>query len=196
MARFTENQLNTLKSEVSLVRLIESQGYKITKQGKDHVMNCPFHDDATPSLKISSSKNLFNCFGCHASGTVIDWVMKTQGVSFRHACEVLMNDAGMSLDANAAKKSTTPKLVSPLAAGTDNQTILNQVIDYYHEALKQNAEALGYLKKRGLDNAELIDTFKLGFANRTLGLRLPQKNRKEGKQIREQLQAVGILRSR
>jgi len=98
MARFTENQLNTLKSDISLVRLIQSQGYNIKSEGKDYVMNCPFHDDATPSLKISSTKNLFNCFGCGESGTVIDWVMKTQGVSFRHACEVLMNDAGMNLE--------------------------------------------------------------------------------------------------
>ncbi len=195
MARFTENQLNTLKSEVSLARLIQSQGYQIKPEGKDYVMNCPFHNDKTPSLKISSSKNLFNCFGCGQSGTVIDWVMKTQGLSFRHACEVLMNDAGMSLDANAVKKSTTPKLASPLTAGADNQTILNQVIDYYHQTLKQTPEALAYLKKRGFDNVELIDTFKLGFANRSLGLRLPLKNRKEGKQIREQLQAVGILRT-
>jgi len=151
MARFTENQLNTLKSEVSLVRLIENQGYKIHKEGKDHKMNCPFHDDATPSLKISNTKNLFNCFGCGVSGTVIDWVMKTQGLSFRHACEILMNDAGMSLDASSVKKNTTPKLASPLTANTDNQTILNQVIDYYHQELKQSPEALAYLKKRGLE---------------------------------------------
>ena len=111
MARFTENQLNTLKSDISLVRLIQSQGYNIKSEGKDYVMNCPFHDDATPSLKISSTKNLFNCFGCGESGTVIDWVMKTQGVSFRHACEVLMNDAGMNLEVMSTKKAPPQSLL-------------------------------------------------------------------------------------
>lgn len=195
MARFTDNQLNSLKSDISLFRLIQSQGYEIKPEGKDHIMCCPFHDDKTPSLKISTAKNLFNCFGCGASGTVIDWVMKTQGVSFRHACEVLMNDAGISLDAKVIGVNSKPKLANPLTAKTDNQTILNQSINYYHEMLKQTPEALEYLKSRGLDNAELIDTFKLGFANRTLGFRLPAKNRKEGKEIREQLQTIGILRS-
>ncbi|WP_368388907.1 CHC2 zinc finger domain-containing protein [Marinobacter sp. SS8-8] len=38
---------------------------------------------------------MFNCFGCGAAGTVIDWVMKTQGVSFRFACEILQKDAGL-----------------------------------------------------------------------------------------------------
>ena len=195
MARFTDSQLNSLKSDISLYRLIQSQGYDIKPEGKDHIMCCPFHDDKTPSLKISTAKNLFNCFGCGSSGTVIDWVMKTQGVSFRHACEVLMHDAGMSLDAKVTGVSTTPKLANPLTAKADNQTILNQSINYYHEMLKQSPEALEYLKSRGLDNPELIDTFKLGFANRTLGLRLPAKNRKDGKEIRSQLQAVGILRT-
>jgi len=78
MARFTDKQLKQLKQDISLYRLIQSQGYQIKPEGKDHIMNCPFHDDATPSLKISTDKNVFNCFGCGASGTVIDWVMKTK----------------------------------------------------------------------------------------------------------------------
>ena len=195
MARFTDNQLKQLKHDISLFRLIQSQGYDIKSEGKDYVMNCPFHDDKTPSLKISTVKNLFNCFGCDASGTVIDWVMKTQGVSFRHACEVLMNDAGMDLDNKTIKKSTVLKLDNPLSLGVDNDVVLNQVINYYHEMLKQSPDALAYLKSRGLDNAQLINTFTLGFANRTLGFRLPANNRKEGKQIRTQLQQIGILRT-
>ena len=50
------------------------------------------------------------------------------------------------------------------------------------------------MESRGLKNAELIDTFKLGFANRTLAYRLPQKNRQAGAEIRGKLQAIGILR--
>ena len=58
--------------------------------------------------------------------------------------------------------------------------VLGQVIDYYHATLKQSPEALAYLQKRGLHHPDVIDHFKLGFANRTLGLRLPDKNRKAG----------------
>ena len=97
MARFTDSQLNKLKTDISLVRLIQSQGYELKQQGKEYMMCCPFHDDKTPSLKVSVEKNVFNCFGCEASGTIIDWVMKTQNVSFRHACEILADDAGVNL---------------------------------------------------------------------------------------------------
>ncbi|ODS25037.1 hypothetical protein AB835_00595 [Candidatus Endobugula sertula] len=50
------------------------------------------------------------------------------------------------------------------------------------------------MAKRGLDDPELINHFKLGYANRTLGLHLPQKNRKAGKQLRELLKRIGLYR--
>ena len=61
-------------------------------------------------------------------------------------------------------------------------------------SLKRLAEALGYLAKRGLDSPEMIDRFRLGFANRTLGYHLPQKTRNIGSAIRGQLEAIGIYR--
>lgn len=195
MARIASEEIEKLKREVSLLRLVESQGYQPKKHGTkgDYVISCPFHDDKTPSMVISSKKNVFNCFGCGESGTVIDWVMKTQGLSFRHAVTVLQEDAGLVTEAKAVKRSTT-KTLPPLAAQADDQKLLQQVIDYYHQTLKQSPEALDYLASRGLKSSELIDTFKLGYANRTLAYRLPEKQYKAGKEIRTQLQTIGLLR--
>ncbi|VAX06239.1 DNA primase, phage associated [hydrothermal vent metagenome] len=78
MARIAEEEINRLKEAISLMRLVESQGYQPKKQGKDYVIRCPFHDDKTPSLVITPAKNLYHCFGCGAAGSVIDWIMKTQ----------------------------------------------------------------------------------------------------------------------
>jgi len=195
MARIPDDELARIKAEVSLLRLVEGQGYQPTKQGKDWAIACPFHEgDDTPSLIISPKSNLFHCFGCEAAGSVIDWVMKTQGLSFRHAVEVLREDAGLVAEVKAVKRSSTTKLDSPLSTEADRQTALKQVIDYYHQTLKQSPEALDYLESRGLKSAELIDTFKLGYANRTLGYRLPDKNRKAGAELRGKLQEIGILR--
>jgi len=195
MARIPDDELARIKVEVSLLRLVEGQGYKPTKQGKDWAIRCPFHEgDDTPSLIISPKSNLFHCFGCEAAGSVIDWVMKTQGLSFRHAVEVLREDAGLVAEVKTVKRGSTTKLDSPLSTDVDKQTALKQVIDYYHQTLKQSPEALDYLESRGLKSAELIDTFRLGYANRTLGYRLPDKNRKAGAELRGQLQEIGILR--
>jgi DNA primase len=185
MARLADEVVARIKAEVSLVRLIEGQGHVLRRHGKDYVLACPFHADATPSLVVSPATNLWHCLGCQAGGSVIDWVMKTQGVSFRFACELLQKDLGLVLEAGApVKHTTTKKLPSPLAAEADAQTALRQVIGYYHETLKQSPEALAYLDQRGLNNAELIERFQLGFANRTLGYRLPEKNRKAGAEAR------------
>ena len=194
MARLSDQLIDRIKSDVSLVWLVEAKGFTLKPHGKDYVMCCPFHEDDTASLVITPEKNLWHCMGAYQTGgSVIDWVMKTEGVSFRHAVELLQNDylplaAKSETDQpKVIKQNSTPKLAAPLAADADHQEALRQVIDYYHETLKQSPEALEYLESRGLKHAELIDTFKLGFANRTLAYRLPQKNRQVGVEIRGKL---------
>ena len=194
MARIAEQEIERLKQAVSLERLVESQGIKLKRTGKDLLGYCPFHDDKTPSLVISPHKNLWHCLGaCQTGGTVIDWVMKSQGVSFRHAVELLREDSSSLVAVQPVKRSTVAKLDNPLPLDVEGQALLNQVVDFYHEALKGDPEGLAYLEKRGI-SGEAIIHFKLGLANRTLGLRLPEKNRKVGNEIRSQLQKIGILR--
>jgi len=90
MARIPDHEIEWLKREVSLQRLVEASGIKLKKHGKDYLGLCPFHDDKGPSLVISPDKNLWHCLGaCDEGGDVVQWVMKCQGVSFRHAVELL-----------------------------------------------------------------------------------------------------------
>ncbi len=193
MARIPDDELEQLKAAVSLQRLVEAKGVTLTRHGADLHGRCPFHDDRTPSLVVSSAKNLWHCLGaCQTGGSVIDWVMRAEGVSFRHAVEVLRNDAPLS--GAVVKQSTVPKLAAPVSADADDAALLAQVIDYYHATLKQSPEALAYLEQRGIRSEEAIDRFRLGFANRTLGLRLPAMNRKAGAEVRTRLQRLGVLR--
>ena len=195
MARIPENEIERLKNEVSVERLIEAAGIELKKTGKDLTGKCPFHEDDTASLVVTPSKNLWHCFGCGAAGGPIDWVIKKTGVSFRHAVE-LLRDGVSSLAAGpgAVKRTTVRALGAPVAIDADDQALLNQVVDYYHDTLKTSPEALAYLKARGIASTEAAEHFKLGFADRTLGLRLPQKNRIKGAEIRTRLQKIGIYR--
>ncbi|MBV1777402.1 toprim domain-containing protein [Burkholderiaceae bacterium DAT-1] len=197
MARIPEADIERLKAEVSLLRLIEADGIELKKQGKDYACGCPFHDDSTPSLIVTPAKNLYHCFGCGAAGGPIDWLMQRHKLSFRAAIERLRSELGLVDTPPPAEPMTSGKIKAtplPLAADADQQTALRMVIDYYHATLKQSPEALAYLQQRGLNHPELIERFQLGFANRTLGYRLPKTQWKEGKQMRGQLQAIGILR--
>lgn len=193
MARIPEAEVERLKAEVSVQRLVEAKGVALVRHGADLHGRCPFHDDRTPSLVVSPAKNLWHCLGaCQIGGGPIDWVMKAEGVSFRHAVELLRNDAPLS--AGIVKQATVRKLAAPIALDADDAALLAQVIDYYHATLKQSPEALAYLDQRGIRSEEAIDRFKLGFANRTLGLRLPAMNRKAGAEVRTRLQRLGVLR--
>ena len=197
MARIPETEIERLKNDVSVQRLVEASGIELKKSGKDLVGLCPFHADDTASLLVTPAKNLWHCFGCGAAGGPIDWIIKKNGVSFRHAVELLRDGvsslAAASSVAAPVKRSTVRALDAPVSYDADDQVLLNQVIDYYHETLKQSPEALAYLQARSL-TGEAIDAFKLGFSNRTLGLRLPEKNRVAGADIRARLQKLGIYR--
>lgn len=193
MARIAESELERLKAEVSVARLIEGCGTHLTKRGHDLVGVCPFHQDDTPSLTVTPEKNLFHCFGCGIGGGPLDWVMRKNGVSFRHAVELLREGVG-SITAGPVTQIRVRALAAPVAFDADDQALLNQVIGYYHESLKQSPEALDYLKARGLVHSELIERFKLGYANRTLGLRLPEKTRKAGSEVRTRLEKLGLYR--
>jgi DNA primase len=106
--------------------------------------------------------------------------MKAEGVSFRHAVELLRADLPTSGVAGQVKRATVKKLPPPVSFDADDQALLRQVVDYYHSTLQQSPEALAYLAKRGLRSPELIERYRLGFANRTLGLRLPDTSREGG----------------
>ena len=90
MARIPDEEIERLKKEVDLAELVVRSGVALEEAGQDLVGRCPFHDDDTPSLVVTPAKGLWHCMGaCQAGGSVIDWVMRPEGVSFRHAVELL-----------------------------------------------------------------------------------------------------------
>jgi len=239
MARIPESEIERLKLQVSVVRLVEAAGIQLKPHGKDQVGRCPWHDDKTPSLIVSPKTNLWHCMGaCQMGGSSIDWVMKFEGVSFRHAVELLKRQLGdapaVEIAASTIEQGeATPRAVfgplhaatagsaepevasgilpsaatagsakplahpcaSLLAVSDDDQALLRWVVDYYHAVLKQSQEAKSYLDARGIYSVDAIETFKLGFANRTLGYLMPEATVKAGAKLRAALQRVGLYRA-
>ena len=192
-----EDEIERIKRGTDLAAVIRARGVELKASGHDLVGRCPFHDDHDPSLRVTPAKGLWRCMSaaCGATGNVIQFVQRFDGVSFRHAYELLKNGAAFTGAPTCApvKKATVPKLPAPVTTDADDQAALRQVLDYYHARLAENPAALAYLKKRGI-GAEAVAAFKIGFVDRTLGLRLPQKNRKEGAELRERLTRLGVLR--
>ncbi len=196
MARIPDEELENLKRSTDLAALVRSKGMELKKHGaKDLCGLSPFTDEKTPSFIVTPGKNLWHCMSSGKGGSVIDFIMQYDGVSFREAVELLKSKSPtLYKSAAPVKKSTVPKLPPPVEFNADDQTLFSQVLDYYAERLHENQPAIDYLKKRGLWHEEALRRFKIGFADRTLGLTLPNKNRKDGAEIRTRLQRLGIYR--
>ena len=202
MARLTDAEIDRIKRDTDLAAVVRSRGVALSPQGGDLVGLCPFHDDKTPSLHVTPAKGLWRCVSCQATGNVIQFVQRFDGVSFRHAADLLAAGAAFKAPPTCApvKKSTVPRLPNPLAGVAAqpfedyaaDQEALRRVVDYYAERLAANPAALAYLEKRGLADPELLRVFRVGFCDRSLGLRIPNKQRVEGAALRARLERLGV----
>ncbi len=206
MARIPETELARLKAEVSVQRLVEGCGVVLREQGNDLVGCCPFHDDSSPSLVVTPGKNLWHCLGaCGRGGGPIDWVMTAQGVSFRHAVELLRESSpALASLAQPGPRSTAPgpvsrsksaKLPSLVEPDAGDAELLGMVVGHYAEALAGHGDALAFLARRKIDDPEAIEAFRMGFADRTLGYRIPHSRTAEGARVRGRLRDLGVIKT-
>ena len=114
--------------------------------------------------------------------------MKMENVAFRRAVEILLGSPDTEL---YPKKRSTPHLPQ-IDLGEDDRTLKDVVTRYYAERLHAptSPDGLAYLERRGIRNDELIERFRIGFADRTLGYRMPTKDYKPGREMRERLERV------
>ncbi len=196
MPRIPNDLLERIKHETPLRLLVERSGVVLKVSGENLLGLCPMHEDHDPSLVLTPSRGLWHCLGaCQAGGTVIDWVMKVDGLDFREAVDKLLAEFFPLEAASLVRHAAVTEQACPLDLEADDQTLLNQYADFCHELFRTTAEPKEYVAKRGIASDELVSHFKLGYANRTLGLRLPNVKSKAGLMLRTRLQDLGILRA-
>lgn len=195
MTRVANEEIERLLRDVSVERLAEARGVKLRREDDKLVGICPFHDDGEHGLVVDPKANAWSCPKCQiADGTIIEWTMRAEGISRRHAVELVRADHGaVGAGGKIVKNSTAQKLPDVLTADVEDARLLEQVVTYYAETLKRAPTALDLLKRNGI-SAEAVARFRIGVSDRTLGYRLPKANRKAGAEIRGRLQRLGILR--
>ncbi|MCP4345039.1 MAG: toprim domain-containing protein, partial [Desulfobacterales bacterium] len=173
--------IDTVKTDIDLVSLIESRGIKLKKNGRGHVGLCPFHEDKTPSLSVTPEANLWQCFGCGAGGDVIRFVELFDKLNFPEAVN--------SLTDNKQKfKKAEPPAVKEEKLSVKEKKLFARVVEYYQHTFAEDNFALEYLKNRGItENQSSID-FGAGYANGTLLQILPEDD-----EIIKSLKSIGIL---
>lgn len=125
---------------------------------------CPFHNEKTPSFTLNEDKGFYHCFGCGEHGSVFDFVMKTDGLSFPEAVERLALDAGMEVPRDTPEERQRQEKRKTLVDVTE------AACRFFERQLRmpEGKAALDYLQSRGLDD-ETIRRFRLGFAPNSRG---------------------------
>lgn len=136
-----------------------SKYVRLKRSSGEYVGLCPFHGEKTPSFHVSADKQLYHCFGCGEGGTIINFVMKMENLSFVEAVKFLGERVGVAIpettdfDDKAAKRKQRLYEINKEAGrffysqlGTDEGKIARE-----------------YFNGRGLSK-ETIVKFGLGFA--------------------------------
>lgn len=192
--------LHALKRSIDLLALVRSRGHEPRRHGNNKwKINCPFHEDAKASLVITPSKALWRCFGCGKGGSGIDFLVFHDGMSAGEAIRKLAGDSGLLKTAAGLAPADAAGVAAKRTAV--QQALLNKVAEFYHKALFRYPEGLAYLRSRGLTEAALLETFRVGFANETILDALPPEcpgeasERSRDGDVIADLKAVGILDS-
>ena len=198
MARIPDEELQRIKSQVTVEDLCRDYGIELTRMGPDNLMGrCPFHDDQTPSFGVTPSKNLWNCLAGCGGGDVIELVMRKQNVSFRQAVDILRQRLGiLPEDPTIETRSGTthPMLVPASETELADHVLLKHVLDFYHQTFCDDVKAMRYLQSRRCFDAEAVKLFRIGYSNRTICYRVPGTTA-AGNRLKEQLQRLGIIRA-
>ncbi len=164
-----KDKIEEVRERASIVQVI-SEYLPLTKRGHNHVGLCPFHSEKTPSFTVSEEKKIFYCFGCNATGNVITFIMKKEGMEFPEAVRSLAKWYGITI--NEFKKEVPDERETIYAA-------LKAAAEYFMLELRTpgGAPAREYLKARGM-TGELAKQFSVGFApNKWEGLLTHLKKR-------------------
>jgi DNA primase catalytic core len=176
--------------------LCERYHIELKPQGKNLVGFCPWHKDDKPSFIVTPDKNLWHCMGaCDEGGDVFSLVQKAEKVSFRRAAEILLEISG-SIPASQVIQTPAgtkhPILVNPDQKLADVD-LMNHVTGFYHRAFLNDPKAMKYLESRHCMHPEAVKRFKIGYANRTLGYRIPNTTA-DGQRLKQRLKALGVFR--
>lgn len=159
--RYPQTFIDDLKRQADIVRVIQDY-VQLKKKGANWMACCPFHKEKTASFSVSPAKEIFYCFGCHKGGSVFNFVMEMERVSFPEAIKLVAEKSGVPV----------PKLVDDSRFEAKRQLAdevieLNRwALEWWEQQLESSSEARiarDYLLRREITD-ETRKTFHLGYA--------------------------------
>ena len=137
---------------------VVGQYVALTRKGSNLFGLCPFHGEKTPSFSVNPEKGIYYCFGCHKGGSVVNFIMEIENLSYPDAVRFLAKRAGIEVPEDNLGQSQYKKKERLWA-------LCKEAARFFNDQLKTPAaaEARAYVAKRGL-SASTVTRFGLGFA--------------------------------
>jgi DNA primase len=132
--------IKSVLAQTDIVTVIQS-AVSLKKAGHNYQGLCPFHHEKTPSFSVNPSKQFFYCFGCHASGDALNFIMRHENLSFMEALEKCATAVGMTVP---SQTQNTPNIDKQI------YQILRDMVLSCRSDLQSNNDILQYLKDRGI----------------------------------------------
>lgn len=149
-----KHQIEKIIQQSDIVEVISSY-ISLKKRGNNYIACCPFHQEKTPSFTVSDAKQMYYCFGCKASGNVINFIMQHTGLDFIATIENLATLCGLNIE---YIKSANPQMI------TTNKINWNEVMIKITQLYQNNLHLVqDYIKSRNISSASL-NKFQIGYA--------------------------------
>ena len=156
MTYINDEIIENVRENSDIVSLI-SDYVHLKKSGSNYVGLCPFHNEKTPSFTVSSTKQIFHCFGCGEGGDIIKFIMKKENVDFPDAIKLLADKLGIEINMEINKDSSHKDEKGKV------YEINREAARYFLNNLDHNNAPLAYLGNRSISK-KVRRQFGLGFA--------------------------------
>ncbi|HOU54247.1 MAG TPA: DNA primase [Myxococcota bacterium] len=163
MLRSPGPNVKEILERVHLLEVVQEY-VSLKKRGRTWWGLCPFHSEKTPSFSVNPEKGVYYCFGCHAGGNAMTFLMEVQGLSRSEAIVSLARRAGITLSEEALRD---PREDARSRERADLVHVIQVAQQFFTEALRspEGEEARRYLEARGIP-PEVTERFGLGFGGR------------------------------
>ena len=161
--RIDSANIDAIKQKANIAEVI-SDHIKLEKQGQNYIGLCPFHDDSTPSLTVNTTKGIYKCFACGATGDVIDFLQKYLKITFPEAVKMLSDKYGIEISGES-----TPHAAEAVQFKRQSMYMINsEAAKFFSENLfidsnEESRKALSYAESRW--PLEYIRSFGVGYAS-------------------------------
>jgi DNA primase len=160
--RYPQTFIDDLRRQADIVRVIQDY-VSLKKKGANWMACCPFHQEKTPSFSVNPAKDIFYCFGCSKGGSVFNFVMEIERVTFPEAVRIVAEKAHVPLPVLEEDK----KFETRRKEADEIIELNSRALEWWEAQLAEaGAEARGardYLEGRGISD-ETRRAFRLGYA--------------------------------